>query len=689
MFRLDDRTIQYPYAPVPRITSKENNVVAGGGPLVVLIIWAIATRPGVHKTHVAIVGLLFSIYLTTLITDILKKSIGRPRPDLIARCQPEPGTPEHALVSSAVCTQPNLRTLLDGFESFPSGHSSWAFSGLGYLSMFMAGQMHVFRPHTDLASILIFLAPLLGAALVAMSRLADYRHDIYDVSSGSLLGLIVAYITYRRDYRPLTHPECDTPYTRLAENSLALAAKPRFERQLSADDFEDIELLETFHISEDDADARYDIELGYHSDQVTKHDAMRTAKRSSRRSQKLKGLKNSSTPPRRGRQHFRAGQHVVSRLRRLLIRNWRESSLVKMALILLGLFQSLSFLNNFLGAVFPDGLDLISGPFKDTSRLKEEGLERLTAGVQPVMCHSHDDFFRHEPLYQAIRAGCTSVEADVWHAYDELYVAHTAAGIRQNRTLKSLYLDPIQDILNQQNRVPDFAEPLESEVNGVFLADPRQSLVLLVEFKNDPEKTWHRLAADIAPFRESNYLTYFNGNAVVPGPLTIVASGSAPFNYVVSSTTYRDIFYDSPLDILSSLSPRPLSSNSSTYTEAPSRTDVDHDSLSFYSRNPEAYSPSNSYFASASFIKSIGYPWHSSLSQVQLDHIRRQIRGAHSRGLKVRYWGIPPWPIGLRNYIWRVLVREGVDYLSVDNIDAATKENWGPRKGGWGKKWWL
>jgi hypothetical protein len=305
------------------------------------------------------------------------------------------------------------------------------------------------------------------------------------------------------------------------------------------------------------------------------------------------------------------------------------------------------------------------------------------------MCHSHDDFFRGEPLYQAIRIGCTSVEADLWQVDDELYVAHTTAGIRQNRTLKNLYLDPLQDILNHQNRVPDFVGSVGSEVNGVFSADPKQSLVLLVEFKNDPDVIWHRLSADIAPLRESNYLTYFNGTAVVPGPVTIVASGNAPFHRVVENATYRDIFYDAPLELMSSQPPRSKSSNSSTYTEDPSGTNVDDDDqFSSRPQNPDVYSPANSYFASASFIKSVGYPWHSSLSQVQLDHIRKQIRGAHSRGLKVRYWGIPVWPVGLRNYIWRVLVREGVDYLSIDALDAAIKEDWGPRKGGWGKKWW-
>lgn len=59
---------------------------------------------------------------------------------------------------------------------------------------------------------LLALAPLLGAALIAISRCEDYRHDVYDVTVGSLLGWTVAYVTYRRYYPPLRSPRCDEPY---------------------------------------------------------------------------------------------------------------------------------------------------------------------------------------------------------------------------------------------------------------------------------------------------------------------------------------------------------------------------------------------------------------------------------------------------------------------------------------------
>lgn len=72
--------------------------------------------------------------------------------------------------------------------------------------------MHVFRPRTDLARVLVALAPLVGAALIAISRLEDYRHDVYDVTTGSILGMLVAYFSYRRYYPAPNSPHCDTPF---------------------------------------------------------------------------------------------------------------------------------------------------------------------------------------------------------------------------------------------------------------------------------------------------------------------------------------------------------------------------------------------------------------------------------------------------------------------------------------------
>ncbi|KAJ9610921.1 Altered inheritance of mitochondria protein 6 [Knufia peltigerae] len=266
-----------------------------------------------------------------------------------------------------------------------------------------------------------------------------------------------------------------------------------------------------------------------------------------------------------------------------------------------GILQCVAYVFGVLNALFPDDFDLVSKPFRDvliTPGSPGTWSEDPTTDVQPLMCHSHNDYWRREPLYQALRAGCTGVEADVWYFDDQLYVTHTVLGIRQNRTLKNLYLDPLTDILNRQNQLPNFLGPLSY-------------------------------------FRDKKYLTYFNGTAVVQGPLTIVASGIAPFGRIVQRSTYRDVFYDAPLDVLASLpGSRGPTASLPHYT-----TDADDSSLidaPYYPQNAAIYSPANSYYASVSFVRSIGYPWHSTLSQAQLDLLRRQIHAAHSRGLKVR-----------------------------------------------------
>jgi len=170
-----------------------------------------------------------SIFLTTFITDVVKNAVGRPRPDLISRCKPVTTTPKDVLVDISVCTETDHHTLHDGWRSFPSGHSSFAFSGLGFLALFFAGQMHVFRPRTDLTRALLTISPLIGAALIAISRCEDYRsvtitfskerttndfrsHDVYDVTCGSILGMSIAYFSYRRYYPRLHSPKCDEPF---------------------------------------------------------------------------------------------------------------------------------------------------------------------------------------------------------------------------------------------------------------------------------------------------------------------------------------------------------------------------------------------------------------------------------------------------------------------------------------------
>lgn len=135
MFSIDDLSKSFPHALHERVPAAWMFGLGSGVPGGSIILWIIITRPGLHRSHVPLLGLLISLMLTLFFTDVVKNAVGRPRPDLIDRCKPAEDTPTHKLVSIEVCTAPHDGVLQDGWRSFPSGHSSFAFAGLGYFSL--------------------------------------------------------------------------------------------------------------------------------------------------------------------------------------------------------------------------------------------------------------------------------------------------------------------------------------------------------------------------------------------------------------------------------------------------------------------------------------------------------------------------------------------------------------------------
>lgn len=320
-----------------------------------------------------------------------------------------------------------------------------------------------------------------------------------------------------------------------------------------------------------------------------------------------------------------------------------------------------------------------------------------------MRCHSHNDYWRTVPLKSAITAGCSSVEADVWLYGDELYVGHSESALKSNRTLNSLYIEPLLDLLAKQNPITDFHTSLDTPRNGIFDTDPHQTLVLLIDFKTNGDALWPAVSSYLEPLRSNQYLTHFDGASLVQGAITVVVTGNAPFEKVVANTTYRDMFFDAPLSKMAGLASNLPKVSPSVYdaTEelaylklvassagSGNRTDSDQgQGLSgIQPSSPTIYSPFNSYFASASVTAAvdISLPY---ITKKQRLLIEDQIAGAHSLGLKVRYWEIPAWPISWRNYLWRELVSLGIDYLNVDDLKAATKGDW-RSQGGFGRLIW-
>ncbi|KAF8025214.1 hypothetical protein BT93_F2147 [Corymbia citriodora subsp. variegata] len=163
-------------------------------PFIIFLVYYF-TRKDVYDFHHAILGLLFSILLTAVITDAIKDAVGRPRPDFFWRCFPD-GKGDFDPITKDVICHGVKAVIKEGYKSFPSGHSSWSFAGLSYLSWYLAGKIRAFDSRGHVAKLCIILFPLLLAALVAISRVDDYWHHWQDVFAGALIGSIIAAFCY-------------------------------------------------------------------------------------------------------------------------------------------------------------------------------------------------------------------------------------------------------------------------------------------------------------------------------------------------------------------------------------------------------------------------------------------------------------------------------------------------------------
>ena len=120
----------------------------------------------------------------------------------------------------------------------------------------------------------------------------------------------------------------------------------------------------------------------------------------------------------------------------------------------------------------------------------------------------------------------------------------------------------------------------------------------------------------------------------------MVASGDASFDQLTANTTYRDIFFDAPLEKLQDDSTK--------------------------------YSTADSYYASVNFDDAVGgVNWLGKLSDDQSDTVNAQIKAASDLGLKSRYWNTPGSPSWIRTGVEGTLVNDKVGMLNVDDVQEA------------------
>lgn len=131
----------------------------------------------------------------------------------------------------------------------------------------------------------------------------------------------------------------------------------------------------------------------------------------------------------------------------------------------------------------------------------------LALGTKPLVhAHSHNDYAKPRPLAEAIELGFCSIEADVFLVDGELLVAHDRNKVDKARTLRSMYLEPMND-LAKKNR------------GRIYPGGPQ--VTLLVDIKADGEKVYQVLKQQLKSYP-----------ALVQkgwrGALSVVISGDRP-----------------------------------------------------------------------------------------------------------------------------------------------------------------
>ncbi|KAL3953406.1 hypothetical protein ACCO45_013349 [Purpureocillium lilacinum] len=162
----------------------------------------------------AIMGSVWAVILGSLFQVVLKQLCGGFRPYFLDVCKPDLNlAPRHNLTglnavgfqrimyTTEICTETDAERLKTAITAFPSGHSTAAFAGFGFLFLWLNAKLKVWADHRPaFYNLLLTILPLLMACLISCSLTIDAAHNWWDIVAGSLIGAVMALASYRATY---------------------------------------------------------------------------------------------------------------------------------------------------------------------------------------------------------------------------------------------------------------------------------------------------------------------------------------------------------------------------------------------------------------------------------------------------------------------------------------------------------
>ncbi|CUM63204.1 uncharacterized protein PRCAT00000773001 [Priceomyces carsonii] len=313
-------------------------------------------------------------------------------------------------------------------------------------------------------------------------------------------------------------------------------------------------------------------------------------------------------------------------------------------------------------------------------------IENLTRDVDVKPLHSHNDYWRREPLFDALKVGCQSIESDVWYfpsnykvertitettskgerstrqevnqfKNNEVYVGHNQIYLEPINTLFNLYLNPLYSFLEYSN--PEFTvikdgsnaliDTTDSK-HGIFYNSPETPLYFWMDIKTEPSSTYKAIKDLLEPFIKQEFLaSYDRGNDEhTSGPIILTLTGNLPTSDIEEEEV-RYAYLDAPLYKFTA--------------------DTSKDELEKISKLSRVASASLEQLIGAEGVKLVQA---EDFNAEQREKLSNYFDFAHQYGLKTRIWGGIDWPRYISEKHTKSLYELGCDFLNVDDVKHAS-----------------
>lgn len=228
-----------------------------------------------------------------------------------------------------------------------------------------------------------------------------------------------------------------------------------------------------------------------------------------------------------------------------------------------------------------------------------------------ILIHSHNDYERRVPFYQAYAQQVASIEADVFEENGQLLVAHELHQLKNAHTIDDLYLNPIVNLFNLNGGKP--------------WKDSNNTLILLIDLKTSATP-----ALDILIKKLEEHPTVFDPSKN-PYAVRVVISGS-----------------------------RPEPKNFYKYATV---VNFDGEHLKYTAKELERIS-----MISLSLKELTDWNGKGILKKDHQAAVQKKIKAVHALGKPIRFWATPD---GIN--AWNLMYNMGIDYINTDEPEACAK----------------